>query len=300
MVKLPWPPHPLEEAGPARTGQEVQKKNLQKFHTKGMYLPLWTQTAHWGTIYHGNPVQWPATKPIRQASTIRGRYLRANKLFCWQVGDPERWPTKTIKLGSKEPCSKAMRKKELNSYGRETEGVCRWMDGYNPRPIQFWHSLGASVAIHSEAPLVKPTHKCEVKIPETQESMITSEVRSMLSKVNTEVGPGNKGFLHTPFHYPFLIPKKNGKSHFIINLKPLNQFITCTNSGWPPWNRSGKPFTQSNGQSHSTSSEHTTTFHSEETSLFSSLHVERQSVPVQGLALWSIHCSQDSNARGLV
>ena len=39
------------------------------------------------------------------------------------------------------------------------------------------------------------------------------------------MGPENKGF----FTYPFLIPKKNGESHFVMNLKPQNQYITCTN-----------------------------------------------------------------------
>ena len=48
--------------------------------------------------------------------------------------------------------------------------------------------------------LVKPTWKCEVKVPMTQERMMTSQVRSMLSKSTTEVGPGNKGFLHNPFY----------------------------------------------------------------------------------------------------
>ena len=57
-----------------------------------------------------------------------------------------------------------------------------------------------------------------------QDSMMTSGVSSMLSEDTIELGPGNKGF----FIYPFMIPKKKGESHFIMNLKPLNQFITCT------------------------------------------------------------------------
>ena len=52
---------------------------------------------------------------------------------------------------------------------------------------------------------------------------MASEVRSMLPKGTTESGAGNKGF----YIYPFLIPKKNVESHPTINLKPLNQFITC-------------------------------------------------------------------------
>ena len=53
---------------------------------------------------------------------------------------------------------------------------------------------------------------------------MASDVSSMLSEGTIEVGPGNKGF----FTYPILIPKENGESHFIMNLKPLNQLSTCT------------------------------------------------------------------------
>ena len=72
--------------------------------------------------------------------------------------------------------------------------------------------------------LIKPTSKCEVKVPKAQESMMTSEASSMLSEGTKELGPGNKGF----FQYPSLIPKKNAESHFIMSLKSLNQYITCT------------------------------------------------------------------------
>ena len=72
--------------------------------------------------------------------------------------------------------------------------------------------------------LIKPTHKCKVKVPKTQKSMMTSEVSSMLSEGTIKFGPGNKVF----FTYPFLISKKNGESHFIMNLKLLNQYISCT------------------------------------------------------------------------
>ena len=77
---------------------------------------------------------------------------------------------------------------------------------------------------NQKTPLLKPTLKCEVKEPKTEESIMASEVKSVLFEYTMEVGPGNKGF----FMYPFLIPKKNGESHFIMNLKLLNQFITCT------------------------------------------------------------------------
>ena len=58
---------------------------------------------------------------------------------------------------------------------------------------------------------------------------MASEIRSMLSKDTIEAGPGNKGV----FTYPFLITKKNGESHFIMNLTMLNQFIACTKFSMP-------------------------------------------------------------------
>ena len=71
-------------------------------------------------------------------------------------------------------------------------------------------------------PLVKPSHKCEVKISKAQEAAMSSD--TMLSKRTIELGLGNKGF----FTYPFIVPKENRMSHVIMNLKPFKQFIICT------------------------------------------------------------------------
>ena len=81
----------------------------------------------------------------------------------------------------------------------ETEEVCKWMDWYNPRPFMLASIQGHLLHFNQKPPLVKPICKCEVNIPETQENMMTSEVRSMLSQGTIDVGPGNKGFLHMPF-----------------------------------------------------------------------------------------------------
>ena len=51
-----------------------------------------------------------------------------------------------------------------------------------------------------------------------------SEIDTKLSERTVELVPGNTGFCT----YPFVIPKKNGMSYFLKNLKPLNQFITGT------------------------------------------------------------------------
>ena len=98
------------------------------------------------------------------------------------------------------------------------------MDGYNPGSFHVGTIQGHLLQFNQKPPLVKSTWKCEVKVPKTQESIVSSEVSSMLAKDTTELGWGNKGF----FTYPFLISKKNGESHFFMNLKLLNQFITCT------------------------------------------------------------------------
>ena len=98
-----------------------------------------------------------------------------------------------------------------------------WM-GITQDPFVLLTIQGHMLQFNQKLPLVKPTHNCEVKVPKTQESMMTSEVRSILSKGATEVGPGDQEILHITLPNS----KENGESHFIMNLKLRNQFITCT------------------------------------------------------------------------
>ena len=72
--------------------------------------------------------------------------------------------------------------------------------------------------------LVRPTEKCEVQVLKGQQQEMNHQIQMLLKEGNIEEVPNNKGF----FTYPFLIPKKNGKSRFIMNLKPLNRYIKCT------------------------------------------------------------------------
>ena len=44
-----------------------------------------------------------------------------------------------------------MQKQKLNSSGRETKGVCKRMDGYNPGPLHVGNNTRASATIQSEA-----------------------------------------------------------------------------------------------------------------------------------------------------
>ena len=93
----------------------------------------------------------------------------------------------------------------------------KWM-GITQDPSMLGTIQRHLLQFNKKSPQVKPTCRCEVKVPRTQESMMASEVRSMLSEGTIEVDTGSKGF----FTYPFLIPKKKRKSHFIMNQKLLN------------------------------------------------------------------------------
>ena len=83
--------------------------------------------------------------------------------------------------------------------------------------LHVGHNTGVSVAIQSEGLSSDTYLQVQSKVPETRESMMASEVRTMLFKGTIDIGPGDKGFIT----YPFLIPKKKGESHFIMNLKLL-------------------------------------------------------------------------------
>ena len=219
----------------------------------------------------------------RWISPARGRSIGVNGLFHWQEKVARRWPSKTIILGPKEPASKTMQKQELFSHGGETEGVCRQMDGITWDLLMLGTIQGHLLQFSQKPPLMKPNCKCKVKVPRSQYSMMAWEVRSILSKGTMEGGPGNKGF----FTYPFLIPKRNGESQFIMNLKLLNWFITCTKFKMTILKQKREAIHP--GQlvvllPHSSS---------KEASSLPWLQVERQSLPNLDLALQPLHCSQD-------
>ena len=48
---------------------------------------------------------------------------------------------------ARSPASKTIQKQKLNSHGKETEGVCEQMHGYNPRSLHVGHNTRASVAV---------------------------------------------------------------------------------------------------------------------------------------------------------
>ena len=83
---------------------------------------------------------------------------------------------------------------------------------------------GHLIQFNHKPPLVHPMEKCEVQVPKGQQQEMNRQIQTLLKEGNIKEAPNNKGF----FMYPFLIPKKNDKSRFIMNLKPLNWYIKCT------------------------------------------------------------------------
>ena len=75
---------------------------------------------------------------------------------------------------------------------RLREFANKWM-GITQDLFTLGKIQGHLLQFSQKSPLVKATQKCEVKIQKTQESMMASDVRSMLSQGTIEIGPGNKG-----------------------------------------------------------------------------------------------------------
>ena len=212
--------------GTTTTGREWSCENRKGTKEKSSKTTTSTQKGHpcrhrQGCL--GQGVSYLTDKTIFWASPARGTSLGTVRLLCQQAKTTIRQPFKTI-LGPKSPASKTMQRQKLNSSGRETMGSLQKNGWVQPRSPSCWAQYKDICYISIRSPLDKTYSKCEVKVPKVQENMMTAEGSSMLSKGTTELGPGNKGF----FTHPFLIPKKNGESHFIMNLKPLNQHITCT------------------------------------------------------------------------
>ena len=100
--------------------------------------------------------------------------------------------------------------------GRLKKFVDEWV-GKIQDPFVLGMVQGQLLQFSCKPPLVKPTYKCKVKIPKTQKGLMAMEINSILSEGMIEVGQRNKRF----FIHPFMIPKKNEESHFIINLRIL-------------------------------------------------------------------------------
>ena len=113
-----------------------------------------TKKGHPCQYRHGWPTwgaSYVAAKTIFQASPTRGGSLGAVRLLCQQAETTRGWPSKTIS-GPKKTASKTMWEQELNSHGREIEGVCKRMDKYNQGSFCIWNNTRASVTVQQKVP----------------------------------------------------------------------------------------------------------------------------------------------------
>ena len=229
---------------------------------------------------------WLADKTIFWA---RGTSHRAVRLFYRWAKTAKRWPSKTI-LGSKCPASKTMLKQKLDSSGRETEGVCKRIDEYNPGSLCVGHYTRESATIQIEVPLVKTYQQVWGK--STKDSGEDDDLRCQLNTIwgHHRVGPREQGILCISFPGS---QEKWGKSlyHESKSTQPIHYL-----------HKAQSEHSEVDAGGHSSMTVGSLTWHhvsilphsnSKETSLLPSLSVERQSLLVQDLAFWSIHCSQD-------
>ena len=157
-INLPRPPLPCEKNVPASVGTDGSPK----------------------------AATYMAAKTIRWVSLARCGSLRANRQLCWQAEATRRWPSKTIS-GSKSllprPC------KSGSSIPMEDWGSLHMNGWVYPKTPLCWAQYRGICCSSTRCPPLKPTCKCKVKVPRTQESMMASEARSMLSWGTIEAGP---------------------------------------------------------------------------------------------------------------
>ena len=77
--------------------------------------------------------------------------------------------------------------------GRLSEFEDEWMH-ITQDPFVLGIIQGHLLHFNHKFPIVKPTHKCEVNVLKTQESLLALEVRSRLSEGTTDIVPVNKEF----------------------------------------------------------------------------------------------------------
>ena len=82
---------------------------------------------------------------------------------------------------------------------------------------------GHLLSFHNRPPLVLPRSSLETTASGPAADSITESVSDLLHKGAIEPAPENPGFYSRLFN----VPKKDGSLRPVINLKPLNRFITA-------------------------------------------------------------------------
>ena len=177
LCLLPRPPQLQEETGPVRTDKEVQKKNFQRPpipHKKNAHASIGTD----GLLEV--PIMWlprPFSRPPQLEVALFGLAgYSASRLKLPADGLPRPYWDPTGLLP--RPCKS---RSLIPMGGRLGSFPNEWM-GITYNPFMLGTIQGYLLQFNNKSPLVKPIFKCEVKVPMTQESMMTSEVISMLSK----------------------------------------------------------------------------------------------------------------------
>ena len=81
---------------------------------------------------------------------------------------------------------------------------------------------GHFLSFHSRPPLVAASPSLETRVASSQTESLSEAVRELIKKGAIEPAPDNPGF----YSRLFTVPKKDGSLRPVINLKPLNMFIS--------------------------------------------------------------------------
>ena len=164
-----------------------------------------------GAICWENPMQLPAVKTIREASTIGGMSLEANMLFCWQAEAPKKLPSRPSNQEQMNLLPRPFASRSsLPMEGRLREVLGEWM-GVTQDPFMLGTIQGHLLWFNQKPHTVKPTLQVQGK--DLKDSEEHDGFRHWIDAVwgHHRCWVRNKEF----FTYPFLIPKRNGEASLL-------------------------------------------------------------------------------------
>ena len=110
---------------------------------------------------------------------------------------------------------------DSSSRGPLADNISAWASLDPPSYVKQAIS-GHCLSLNSKPPLVLPLPSMETVTTKKQSLPIQKAVNDLLRKHAIEPAPVNRGF----YSRLFTVPKKDGTRRPVINLKPLNRFIT--------------------------------------------------------------------------